>query len=35
MCDALISTNKLLNIKIGNSKIGNSECEKLSGTKLL
>ena len=35
MCDALISTNKLLNIKIGNCKTGNSECEKLSGTKLL
>ena len=33
-CHALISTNRHLDIKIGDHTIGNSECEKLLGVKI-
>ena len=33
-CHALISTNRHLDIKIGDNTIGNSECEKLLGVKI-
>ena len=34
MCHVLVSTNKQLNIRVGDYKIGNSECEKLLGVKI-
>ena len=33
-CHALISTNRHLDIKIGDYTIGNNECEKLLGVKI-
>lgn len=33
-CHTLVSTNKQLNIKIGDYAIGNSKCEKLPGVKI-
>ena len=33
-CHALISTNRHLDIKIGDYTVGNSECEKLLGVKI-